>query len=43
LGLKPGPTIGGYLQRIIEWQLEYPEGNADMCLAWLKTLKQEAH
>ncbi len=31
LGIKPGPTIGKYLQRLIEWQLEDPELTKQGC------------
>jgi tRNA nucleotidyltransferase (CCA-adding enzyme) len=31
--------MGVMVNRVIEWQLEHPEGTKDDCLAWLKEEK----
>ncbi|OAX34827.1 hypothetical protein K503DRAFT_697989 [Rhizopogon vinicolor AM-OR11-026] len=36
---KPGPWMKAMVNRIVEWQLEHPEGTKDDCLAWLKEEK----
>ncbi|TRM65648.1 hypothetical protein BD626DRAFT_485438 [Schizophyllum amplum] len=33
---KPGPWTGAVLARVVDWQLEHPEGAKDACAAWLK-------
>jgi len=33
---KPGPWTGQVLARMIEWQLEHPNGTKDECEKWLK-------
>ncbi|KZT22100.1 hypothetical protein NEOLEDRAFT_1157898 [Neolentinus lepideus HHB14362 ss-1] len=37
LGAKPGPWTGQALARVIEWQLDHPQGTKDECAAWLKS------
>ncbi|GAB2286363.1 hypothetical protein Dimus_020778 [Dionaea muscipula] len=36
LHLKPGPVVGDWTRRIVEWQLAYPYGTADECLEWMR-------
>lgn len=36
LGGKPGPWTAVVLAKVIEWQLENPRGDKDVCVAWLK-------
>ncbi|KAH0838603.1 hypothetical protein J3R83DRAFT_6925 [Lanmaoa asiatica] len=36
LGGTPGPWTAVMLAKVIEWQLENPEGDKDACVAWLK-------
>ncbi|KAJ3805839.1 hypothetical protein F5876DRAFT_51138 [Lentinula aff. lateritia] len=36
LNLKAGPWTGTVLARVVEWQLEHPEGSKGECLTWLK-------
>ena len=36
LGISPGPTVKGILDRIIEWQLANPEPSVEECIVWLK-------
>lgn len=36
LGISPGPTVKGFLDRVIEWQLANPELGVDECTVWLK-------
>lgn len=31
------------IKRVVEWQLEHPEGTKDDCLAWLKEEKSAGH
>lgn len=33
---KPGAWTGQVLARVIEWQLEHPDGTRTECEAWLK-------
>lgn len=33
---KPGPWTGKVLARVIEWQLEHPNGTKDECEKWLQ-------
>lgn len=33
---KPGPWTAVILAKVIEWQLDNPEGDKDACVAWLK-------
>lgn len=33
---KPGAWTGQVLSRVVEWQLEHPEGTRDQCIAWLQ-------
>ncbi|KAF9454980.1 hypothetical protein P691DRAFT_792086 [Macrolepiota fuliginosa MF-IS2] len=33
---KPGAWVGQVLNKIIEWQLEHPEGTRDECIDWLR-------
>ncbi|KAI0719119.1 hypothetical protein C8T65DRAFT_636843 [Cerioporus squamosus] len=35
LGASPGPWTGQVLARVVEWQLEHPEGTKQECEAWL--------
>ncbi|OBZ79815.1 CCA tRNA nucleotidyltransferase, mitochondrial [Grifola frondosa] len=37
---KPGPWTGHVLARVIEWQLEHPQGTKDECEAWLAAERQ---
>ncbi|KAF8559413.1 poly A polymerase C-terminal region-like protein [Imleria badia] len=36
LGGKPGPWTAVMLAKVVEWQLENPQGGQDACIAWLK-------
>ncbi|KDQ20469.1 hypothetical protein BOTBODRAFT_100756 [Botryobasidium botryosum FD-172 SS1] len=36
LSIKPSPTTGLILSRVIEWQLENPQGSEEECQQWLK-------
>ncbi|KAJ2484447.1 CCA tRNA nucleotidyltransferase, mitochondrial [Coemansia sp. RSA 2320] len=36
LGLRPGPAIRGVLDRVMEWQLEHPQGTREECEAYLR-------
>ncbi|KIK70401.1 hypothetical protein GYMLUDRAFT_32406 [Collybiopsis luxurians FD-317 M1] len=36
LHAKAGPWTGAVLARVIEWQLENPNGSKEECLSWLK-------
>ncbi|KAJ7630487.1 hypothetical protein FB45DRAFT_915676 [Roridomyces roridus] len=36
LNAKPGPWTGQVLDRVMEWQLENPQGTAEECTEWLK-------
>jgi tRNA nucleotidyltransferase (CCA-adding enzyme) len=40
---KPGPWTGKALARVIEWQLEHPDGTNDECEAWLKIEQAAGH
>ncbi|KAJ6519339.1 hypothetical protein C8R45DRAFT_808031 [Mycena sanguinolenta] len=33
---RPGAWTGAVLSRVMEWQLEHPQGTIDDCTAWLK-------
>ena len=33
---KPGAWTGRVMARVVEWQLENPEGNKEACIAWLQ-------
>ena len=33
---KPGIWTGQVLSKVIEWQLEFPEGTKEECAQWLK-------
>ncbi len=35
LGATPGPWTGHVLARVVEWQLEHPEGTKEECEAWV--------
>ncbi|KIJ68763.1 hypothetical protein HYDPIDRAFT_82132 [Hydnomerulius pinastri MD-312] len=35
-GNKPGPWTAAVLAKIVEWQLDNPEGSKDACLSWLR-------
>lgn len=32
---QPGPWTGRALARVMEWQLEHPDGTKEECTAWL--------
>ncbi len=34
---NPGPWTGHVLTRVVEWQLENPEGTKEECETWLRT------
>jgi tRNA nucleotidyltransferase (CCA-adding enzyme) len=36
---KPGAWMKAIVNKVVEWQLEHPEGTKDDCLAWLKEEK----
>ena len=36
LGATPGPWTGQVLARVVEWQLEHPDGTKQECEAWLR-------
>lgn len=38
LGINPGREIGEYMEHVVRWQLEHPEGSIDACKTWLKEL-----
>ncbi len=38
LGVRPGPTIGAYLQKVMDFQLEHPSKTQEDCVAWLQDL-----
>ena len=33
---KPGPWLGKVLEKVVEWQLEHPEGTKEDCEQWLR-------
>ncbi|KAF9243781.1 hypothetical protein BU15DRAFT_86220 [Melanogaster broomeanus] len=35
VGGKPGPHTAVILAKVVEWQLEHPEGGKDACISWL--------
>lgn len=37
---KPGPWTGQILARVIEWQLEHPDGTMVECEAWLRAERE---
>ncbi|KAH7914461.1 hypothetical protein BJ138DRAFT_1170563 [Hygrophoropsis aurantiaca] len=37
---KPGPWTQSVLNKVVEWQLEYPSGTKDDCVAWLNAEKE---
>ncbi|KAK9366337.1 hypothetical protein V1509DRAFT_630041 [Lipomyces kononenkoae] len=39
--LQKGPQIAEFLQKVIEWQFEFPDKNKDDCLEYLHKLKLE--
>lgn len=40
LQVAPGPAIKQMLDKVLVWQLEYPEKTRDDCLAHFKALKE---
>ncbi|KAF9927814.1 CCA tRNA nucleotidyltransferase, mitochondrial [Linnemannia zychae] len=36
LGVKPGPSVQGYLGTIMRWQLEHPHSSKEECVAWIQ-------
>lgn len=36
---RPGPWTGQVLARVIEWQLEHPDGTSSECEEWVKAEK----
>lgn len=32
---QPGPWTGRVLAHVMEWQLEYPSGTKEECIAWV--------
>ncbi|KAJ2049075.1 CCA tRNA nucleotidyltransferase, mitochondrial [Coemansia sp. S16] len=36
LGIKPGPALKGVLDRVMDWQLDHPQGTRDECEAFIK-------
>lgn len=40
---SPGPWTGQVLARIVEWQLEHPQGTKDECEAWLRAEQAAGH
>ena len=36
--IKKGPLIGTYTNEAMKWQLQYPKGEKEACLEYLKTL-----
>lgn len=34
---KPGPWTGAVLARVVEWQLEFPQGTKEECREWLES------
>lgn len=35
LGLKPGPLTASLIQKVLEWQLNHPEGSKDECRQYM--------
>ena len=40
LNLRPGPSIGENLDKVMAWQLENPDGKPNDCLEWLVSSSQ---
>lgn len=36
LGIKPGPITSVLLQKVIEWQLDHPDGSKEECGEYIK-------
>ncbi|KAG0380063.1 CCA tRNA nucleotidyltransferase, mitochondrial [Mortierella sp. AD032] len=36
LKVKPGPKVTGYLQIIMQWQLQHPNSSKEECIAWIR-------
>lgn len=36
LGIKPGPQVGEWMERVVEFQLMHPEASVEECCVWLK-------
>ncbi|KAK3847036.1 MAG: hypothetical protein J3R72DRAFT_362985 [Linnemannia gamsii] len=36
LKVKPGPKVTGYLQTIMQWQLQHPNSSKEECIAWIR-------
>ncbi|KAI8818714.1 uncharacterized protein EV422DRAFT_601471 [Fimicolochytrium jonesii] len=42
LGMKkPGPAIGEYISKLVEWQLGHPEASKEECTQWVAAYAQE--
>ncbi|KAF9259624.1 transfer RNA nucleotidyltransferase [Marasmius fiardii PR-910] len=42
-GGKPGPWIGVVRDKVVNWQLENPQGTKEQCLTWLKEEHQRGN
>lgn len=40
---SPGPWLGEVRNKLIEWQLEHPEGTKNDCIDWLKDQRRQGH
>ncbi|KAH9850667.1 hypothetical protein C2E23DRAFT_734552 [Lenzites betulinus] len=40
---SPGPWTGQVLARVVEWQLEHPQGTKEQCEAWLRAEQAAGH
>lgn len=38
LGRKPGPWMSSVTGEVMKWQLDHPEGSADECIAYIRTV-----
>lgn len=36
LGIKPGPITSILLHKVVEWQLDHPDGTKDECSDYIK-------
>ncbi|KAF9538747.1 CCA tRNA nucleotidyltransferase, mitochondrial [Mortierella hygrophila] len=36
LKVKPGPKVTGYLQKIMQWQLQHPHSSKEECQEWIR-------
>ncbi|KAK9894794.1 poly A polymerase C-terminal region-like protein [Cystobasidium minutum MCA 4210] len=43
LGIKPGPITSALLQKVVEWQLDHPEGSKEECGQYIKAEYAAGH